>query len=635
MDVYVNSRRVRVNPSASIGKGGEADIFNLGSGTVLKLFKTPDHPDYAGLPAEQQAAAERLSTHQRKLRELPRDLPEGVVGPVDLATDRSGHRIAGYTMPYVQGAEVLLRYAEPSLRRSGLSAMDAVSALRDLHRAVAALHARGIVIGDFNDLNVLVKDGRAFLIDADSFQFGSFLCRVYSERFLDPRLCDPGLTRPVPIAPYDAASDWYAFAVMVMASLVCVGPHGGIHRPKDPAQRVPQAARPLRRVTVFHPEVQYPRPAIPLHVLPDELLGTLEAIFVHDRRGVFPQSLLADLRWTRCAACGAEHARAVCPGCVVTAKAAVKEITVARGHVTATRVFATDGTIVLAAWQDGALRWLVHEGERYVREDGTEVLRGPLDPSLVFAIHGHATLVGRGPEAVVLAPGRAPERFAADVFVNRPVFAANARRRYWVHGGRLHRNGSATTGNNVAARIERESATRIGDVLAGQTRFWIGDRFGLGFYRAGTISVAFVFDADRTGLLDTVKLPFLPGEIFDADCVFDGERAWVLMAARHHGRTIHQCAVVSASGAVEAAAQAEGDDGSWLGTLRGKCAAGGTLLAATESGIARVEPRAGALVETRRFPDTEPFVDSETRLFAGPDGLHAVGRREIHTLRIS
>jgi tRNA A-37 threonylcarbamoyl transferase component Bud32 len=635
MDVYINQRRVRLQPSASIGKGGEADVFDLGDGTVLKLWKTPAHPDYAGLPAEQQAAADRLETHQKKLRALPRDLPAGVVGPVELATDRAGRRLTGYTMPYVQGAEVLLRYAEPAARRAGLCADHAISALRDLHRAVLALHARSIVIGDFNDLNVLVKDGRAFLIDADSFQFGGFLCRVYSERFLDPRLCDPTLTHPTPARPFDAASDWYAFAVMLLASLVCVGPHGGIYRPKDPAQRIPQAARPLHRITVFHPEVQYPRPAIPLRMLPDDLLGALEAIFVRDERGVFPARLLDDLRWTRCAACGVEHARAVCPGCVATAPAAVKEIVVARGNVTATRIFTTRGVIVLATLANGTLRWLAHEGGRYLREDGAEVLAGPLDPALGFALQGPATLVGRGAEAVVLAPGRAPERFTVDVFQGRPALAANARRRYWVQGGCLFRSGDAGGGDGLAARLDRETAGRIGEVLAGQTRFWVGDRFGLGFYRAGTLSLAFVFDADRGGLIDTVKLPFLPGELIGATTVFDGDRAWVLLAARHRGRTVHHAVLVRASGAVEAAAQAEGDDGSWLGTLRGKCAAGGFLLTATDAGIVRVEPRAGALVETRRFPDTEPFVDAETRLFAGPDGLYAVGRQEIHALRLS
>ncbi len=635
MDVYLHQKRVRIDPSACLGKGGEADVFDLGGGTALKVWKTPEHPDYGGLPTEQQAAGERIAAHQDKLRAFPRGLPERVIAPVELATDRSGARVVGYTMPCVAGAEVLLRYADPAARRGGVSAGDAIGALVDLHDTLTGLHQRGITVGDFNDLNVLVKGRRAFLIDADSFQFGAFLCRVFTERFVDPLLCDPTLPAPLLSRPYSPASDWYAFAVMVMQSLVCVGPYGGIHRPADKALRVAQAARPLHRLTVFHPDVVYPKPAVPYRVLPDDLLHHLHLVFERDQRGAFPRGLLEALAWTRCPVCGGEHAREVCPTCAAAPPAAVKEIVTVRGEVRATRVFATSGVIVAAALGGGTLRWLVHEGGRYLREDGAVVLEGSLDPALVFALQGSVTIVGRGAQAFALAPGAAPERFPLDGFRGRPVLAANARFRYFAQGGRLLRRrarGGLAVG--IAARVEEREAERIGDVLAEQTLLWAGDRFGFGFYRAGTVAVAFVFDAERTGLKDTVKLPFLPGEIVGAECALDAERAWIFLAAQHRGRTVHQCVVVDRNGEVLAAAQGESGDGSWLGTLPGRAAVGGVLFAATDAGIVRVEPRDGALVETRRFPDTEPFVTATTRLFAAEHGLYAVGEREIRILHI-
>jgi hypothetical protein len=306
-----------------------------------------------------------------------------------------------------------------------------------------------------------------------------------------------------------------------------------------------------------------------------------------------------------------------------------------RGEVTAPVVFYRGGFIVAAALEGDTLRWLVHEGGRYVREDGSVVLEGPLDPMLVFALQGSATVVGRGAAAVVLAPGAAPSRFALDGFRGRPVLAANARFRYFAQAGRLLRRRSHGGAGGVAALVEEQAAERVGDVLAGQTLLWAGERFGFGFYRAGTLAVAFVFDAERGGLKDTIKLPFLPGEIVGAECALDGERAWLFLAAQHRGRTVHQCVVVLRSGEVEAAAQAESGDGSWLGTLAGRAAVGGFLLAATDAGIVRVEPREGALVETRAFPDTEPFVTATTRLFPASRGLFAVGEREIRLLRIA
>ena len=63
------------------------------------------------------------------------------------------------------------------------------------------------------------------------------------------------------------------------------------------------------------------------------------------------------------------------------------------------------------------------------------MLEGALDPSLMFALQGGATLVGRGAEAFVLSLGAAPSRFALDGFRGRPVLAANARHRYFAQGG--------------------------------------------------------------------------------------------------------------------------------------------------------------------------------------------------------
>jgi tRNA A-37 threonylcarbamoyl transferase component Bud32 len=634
VDVHLQGKRVKIDPSASIGKGGEADVYRLDAGSVLKLWKTPDHPDYEGQASEQDAARARIACHQQKMRAFPRGLPARVVAPVELATDRSQKTILGFTMPCIDAAEPLMAYGDPGARRLGLPTATIPALLGDLHRTVEALHQRGVVIGDFNDLNVLVRGDECYLIDADSFQFGSFLCRVYTERFVDPLLCDPKGDRPVLGRPYSADSDWYAFAVMVMQSLLCVGPHGGIYKPKDHAKKVPQAARPLARITVFHPEVVYPKPAIPYHVLPDELLQVFHLVFEKDRRGGFPRALLEDLRFIPCPTCGLLHARAVCPTCQVTPRLAVSSVTTVRGEVSCVRVLETRGLILSASVERGEIVYLVHEEGQLRREDGRVVLRGALDPSLRFAIEGKTTLIGKGGQVVALDPEGVKERFLVDCFRGAPVFASNERHRHWVSGGRLLRRERASLSGRAALGGPAVEAEPLGDVLAGQTLFWVGERFGFGFYRAGNVSVAFVFDGGRAGLKDTVKLPFLGGQLIDAACTFGDERAWVFFAAERSGRRIHQCAVVSAEGELLASAEADEGDGSWLGSLHGKCGAGASLLSATDAGLVRVEVQGGVLVETKRFPDTEPFVDQNSRLLAGPKGLYVIEPGAIKLLGI-
>ncbi|WP_174260621.1 hypothetical protein [Myxococcus xanthus] len=625
MDVWLEGKKVRLNPARALGKGGEADVFDLGDGRALKVFKPPEHPDYTGLPAEQAAARVRLDEHQRKLRVFPAGLPGRVVVPQALATDKKAREVLGYAMRKLDGVEPLRRFGEPSFRRAGAASGRVVDMLRELHRTLDAVHASGVVVGDFNDLNVLVAGvSEAYLIDADSFQFGGFLCPVFTERFLDPlRLGSTGTQGLVPSRPASIESDWYAYAVAVMQSLLCVGPHGGVYKPKSAAARTTSAGRVLQRITVFHPEVQYPKPALPLATLPDDVLHHLHRVFVEDLRGAFPHPLLEGLRFTSCASCGVEHARAACPTCQPHATAAATPVSSVRGQVTATRLFSTRGVLVHASNEAGVLRWLYHADGAYRREDGRVVLRGALDPSLRWALQGDVTLVGRGGEVAVLAPGRPPDRMGVDAPEGQSAFATNARHRYWAVGGGLWRDGAY-------------GPEHVGAVLEGQTRLFVGPRFGLGFHRAGGLRGAFVFDAERLGLKDGLSLPWPMGKLVDVDCVFDGSSAWLFLVEEAGGRTLHHCVVVGADGAVRASAVAEAGDGSWLGNApRGRCAAGDALFCATDAGLTRVELRQGRLEAAREFPDAEPFVDAGCSLFLVRQGLAVVGRQDITVLRMN
>jgi len=620
--VLLDGKRVSFNPSQAIGKGGEADIYRIGPKTALKIFKPPDHPDYEGQPREQQAARERLEIHQRKLQDLPRGLPSTVVTPDKLATDLTGRRVLGYSMPLVSNAEVLMRYGNRSFR-SAVSNDSVVLIFRDLHGTVVSTHSIGVVIGDFNDLNVLVSGTEAYVIDADSFQWGPYPCRVFTARFVDPLLCDPKAVSPMLVRPHSRKSDWYAFSVMLMQSLLFVDPYGGVYKPKNPNNRVPHSARPLHRITVFHPDVVYPKPAVPYNVLPDEMLQWFHLIFEKDMRGDFPLKILEDMRWTNCSNCGTEHARAVCPNCTQVMPEAVKEVTKVRGQVTATRAFRTRGLVLFAAFQDGKLRFLYHEDGKFKREDGSVVISGAIDPLMRFRIKGDSTLVAQGSRVITLTPGQKSEVITVDSFGTLPIFDANERFRYWIISGQLLRDGAL-------------GPEYIGDILTNQTLFWVGPTFGFGFYRAGNLSVTFTFDAERRGINDSIKLPPIKGQLVDSTCVFTRDRCWFFVSSRQGSKTINQCIVLKRDGAVEGSAEAEDGDGSWLGAIRGKMATNNFLLAATDEGIVRVEPTGnGQITKTREFPDTEPFVDSGCHIFPGPGGLYVINQKEVWLLKIS
>ncbi|HTM23348.1 MAG TPA: hypothetical protein VL172_22655, partial [Kofleriaceae bacterium] len=313
--IWAGGAAVDVDPARLLGTGGEAEVYDVGGGRALKLFKPPDHPDLAGQPAAQEAARRRLAELPERLAEFPRGLPARVVAPERVATRGRRGPVAGYLMRLVPGAESMWSLGDLAARRRPGAGNRAVAVLRDLHATVSAVHAAGVVIGDFNDLNVLVAGERTHLIDADSFQYGRWPCPLFTERFVDPRLCDADAL--VLRRPHDPDSDWYAFAAMLVRLLLGVGPWGGVHRPPS-GPAVAPAARPLHRISFLHRDVIPPRAAIPARALPDELLSHLAAIFERDQRGPFPATLLDRLRWTFCPTCNAEHARPICPTCAGT-----------------------------------------------------------------------------------------------------------------------------------------------------------------------------------------------------------------------------------------------------------------------------------------------------------------------------
>ena len=618
MDIYLNQKRIKLNPKNAIGKGGEADVYDLKNGQVLKLFKTADHPDYQMLPQEQLAATTRLALHQQKLRVFPQNLPARVIKPETLATDKQGVNILGYAMPFLQNTVPLLKYSDRNYRQTNAISQQVVTNLfRDLHETVLKVHQVNVTIGDFNDLNLLVSQNQVHLIDADSFQFGQFPCQVFTARFVDPILCDRQANQPILNSPHNSNSDWYAFTVMLMQSLLYVDPYGGVYKPKSQTAQIPHSARPLQRITIFHPDVRYPKPAIPYKVLSDDLLHHFHNCFEKDWRGDFPKQLLESMRWTRCNQCGIEHLRNTCPIC--TPLIAFPPSTSGRGAggegCKVLQIFHTEGVILQVALQNNSLNYLYHVNHEFKREDNTVLLSGELDAHIQFAIFGKSTIVTKQGKALTLSQGQ-PQAIAAD------LIRANSFSRYWIDNGQLLRDGKL--GNEY-----------IGDILEGQTQFWVGEAFGFGFYRAEAISVAFTFDAKRSGIGDRVKIPPIQGELIDANCLFSNDICWFFTITQEQGNIIHRVSVLRPTGELVATITAPKGDLAWLTNIHGGSAIANWLFVPTDEGIARVEVNNGQIMITKTFPETEPYVDSGCSLIVGSQGIYVIHSQKILQLQLA
>ena len=531
--VYIDGAKVSLAPAALLGQGGEAEVYDLYDGRVLKWWKPSDHPDFDGMPAAQAAAVQRIKQAPAKLRALPGRLPSAVVAPCGLALGKNNGEVVGYLMPKVTGT-ALHAYGEPKWRRDNhIAGTDVVAALLALHDAIAGLHRANIVVGDCNDLNVLVEGRAVHLIDVDSYQYGGFACSMFSERFVDPRLCDAQLAL---VRPHDPDGDWFAFAAMALRSLLNVGPWNGVHPSVIAAQRV------QRRISVLDPAVTYPRAARSIATLPDELVATFRAIFERDKRGMFPRDQLERVRLQPCGQCGEEHARVRCPACQT------------RTHVPPANVV-------------GRLRW--------------------------------------------------------HVLAQRPELATIEIRAI----GKIHFHGDGLI------RETHNGPQRIGSILAGQTRAWVGAKLGVGFYRAGGFAVGFVFRPDRGTLDDRVTLPKLRGELVSAHAIVGDDRAWLFVTTAELGKLVSTCVVISSDSSVLAVEQL--NDQAWLAGAAGACAVGDQLFVPTDAGLVRIDIVQGAITHTRTFPETAPLVSAGDELSLLGGGIAVARRRDAVLLQLS
>ncbi|MEJ2261884.1 MAG: hypothetical protein P8X95_00460 [Anaerolineales bacterium] len=166
MEAYdSNSRRIYLGQG--IGRGGEAVVFTVKDrpGSLAKIYE-----------------GRIRSGYPRKLtwmRDHPPDdptLPQGhasLAWPRDLLFDRRGE-VLGYLMPYIREGVILLDVFNPKRRAQVLPEFDRrylYRAARNLAAALGAVHARGYVVGDINESNILVTPSALVtLIDTDSFQ---------------------------------------------------------------------------------------------------------------------------------------------------------------------------------------------------------------------------------------------------------------------------------------------------------------------------------------------------------------------------------------------------------------------------------------------------------------------------------
>ena len=218
-----------------IGEGGEAAVYEVAHDPNLvgKIYHAGKCPPLEKLQAMIAA---------------PPDDPARAQGHISIAwmTELvSEHgQVIGYLMPKISGGIPVHKLYNPKDRKQdfpGFTWQYLHRTARNLASAVAAIHAKGYVIGDLNESNILVQPtAMVTLIDTDSFQVQSpqgqiFRCHVGKPEYVAPEIQGKNLST------LDRTEDHDRFALAVILFQLLMEnchPFAGSGEPPELASRI-------------------------------------------------------------------------------------------------------------------------------------------------------------------------------------------------------------------------------------------------------------------------------------------------------------------------------------------------------------------------------------------------------------
>ena len=525
--VFINNQAITLPSDQLIQAGGEGMVFRSGGQTAVKIYHHPQ-------PA-QVAKLEYLLNGN-----LAGRLPTAVYAPTALAHNKQGD-VVGFQMRLLPSGTLPLKKLG-SLRfwkKAGMEITAVLTLLQTIHQQLTQLHAQNIVVGDLNDQNLLFTPApiAPAWVDVDSYQLGGHACPVAMLPFLDPNLYH--------VADFSSRqyfsemSDWYAYTVLLVKTLLQVHPYGGAH-----SQLKTVRARAEAGVSVLQTAVTYPKNARPLDSLSDELLEHLHLIFDKGERRPFSSQLLQKYAdsLVQCPQCNLHYPkmRRYCPACRVAIPAPTPRYT------NWERLAQLDGVVMDARVQ--ALGWL--HAIMWKREQYTRVrlgVGGVLDEVTLFAGRAGCRFAqfdeyiavnppqGGGALLLLRVDGATVEKVTAietGLFRETAVFTSTPHHLYRIAGNWIMRG-------QVRDGVYLEDA--IATAHRHQTQFW-GSPFRdliVGYHRVFAENRFFAIDEGDTRELDVA--PLVDGESLVETAVdFTADSFTITLTIRANGQLVEQ-----------------------------------------------------------------------------------------------
>lgn len=583
--IFINQQAVTLDKSQLLQAGGEGLIFRVGQ-TAVKLYHRPG------------------PTHAAKLNQLlGRSWPAGLMAPCAMASNGQG-QVVGFQMGLLPaGSQPLRQLASPTFcQRIGLDVRQIIPLFQTIQTTLSQLHRQNVIVGDLNDQNLFFhpdQPAQSYWVDVDSYQVGNLPCPVALQTFLDPTLYGVSnfAARPV----FTPLSDWYAYLVLLVKSLLQVHPYGGNHHHY---QSLP--ARAKAGISLLHPTVQYPKKSRPLESLSDELLDLIQRVFEKGERLPFPAGILNDYaaNLVQCGQCGLVYP-AGRPGCPTCRKPTpVLQPAISQGQLTIRELARTDGLLLhLAIEPTGRIILIGYSGQTY------QLIRVGLggkweEQTLFSGRSGYRFAYCNG--CLVVNPAGSRQLLVLDVnekpprrvgmletamFGEQAVFTATPQHIFRIANGQILR-GSLRNGHfleDVVAMAHRD-----------QSQLWASGQNGLlaGCHRI--FSTYRFFLLNLQGQVLDIAMPSLPAgaTIQEVTATFSQDHLAFLLRLNQAGKLLNRYVVIAANRGQVSHFHDHSADLPPHDTIAGKALFETTLLHAGDEGLLKERPNQTVLLKS-------------------------------------
>lgn len=263
---------ITLNDQQYVAAGGEAAIYVSG-GTAYKLYHEP---------------AKKMLPVQ-KIKELSAIVDPHVIIPQDVIFDAKNGEPLGYTMPFIDAAEPLLKYFTKTFKTEHNIDPPMIAALvRLLQCSLSSIHGYKCLVVDLNELNVLVKNSTGLLsplfIDVNSYSTPSFKATAIMDSVRDRRVTSYDKTGALHYAP-DELSDWFSWGILSFWLYTNIHPFRGNHPKYKPREK---AAQMDDGISIFHKDVRVPPTTNNFGIIPKRHLDWFKAVFERNERSIPP-----------------------------------------------------------------------------------------------------------------------------------------------------------------------------------------------------------------------------------------------------------------------------------------------------------------------------------------------------------